>query len=142
MSQIDRSGWVNKDCLTVFNVVNAVEEYPLFLKGCKNTKIIENSELEKTAQMTLGKGMLSYDLVTKNTLNPPHSMHMQLIKGPFEYLTGVWSFTSEKSGCRIAFKLKFQFKSRILAITGIPLMTEVADSMVRSFIQRAQKYEN
>jgi ribosome-associated toxin RatA of RatAB toxin-antitoxin module len=64
---------------------------------------------------------------------------MQLVEGPFKVLQGHWSFIPVASnGCRIEFRLRFQFANPLKSALFEPLFEDTVASLVRAFVARAQ----
>jgi ribosome-associated toxin RatA of RatAB toxin-antitoxin module len=72
-------------------------------------------------------------------MDPGRSIDMQLVDGPFSVLEGHWSFTPvAANGCRIEFKLRFEFSNALKSALFEPLFEETAASLLRAFVARAQ----
>jgi ribosome-associated toxin RatA of RatAB toxin-antitoxin module len=60
--------------------------------------------------------------------------------GRFARSTGVWNLTPVAgNGCRIELRLNFEFSNALKAALITPLLTDIANSMVSAFVQRAQQ---
>jgi ribosome-associated toxin RatA of RatAB toxin-antitoxin module len=65
---------------------------------------------------------------------------MQLIEGPFRTLDGNWRFNDLGArGCKIEFRLHYEFSNRVLAVLVGPVFGYIADTMVEAFVKRAGK---
>jgi ribosome-associated toxin RatA of RatAB toxin-antitoxin module len=65
-------------------------------------------------------------------------MGMKLIDGPFRALDGQWIFSDlAGKGCKIEFRLAYEFSSRMLATLVGPVFSHIADTLVEAFVKRA-----
>ena len=63
---------------------------------------------------------------------------MTLVEGPFKTLTGDWLFEQlGNDGCKVGLDLEFQFNSKILDLTLGPLFSNIANTLMDAFIERA-----
>lgn len=139
MREMSRSALVARSPALVYGLVEAVEHYPEFVPGCTAAQVLERSEQQMVARLAVRRGLLRTEFTTRNTLDPERSVHMQLVEGPFRVLEGHWNFTPVASnGCRIDFRLRFEFSNSLKAVLFEPLFEETAASLVRAFAARAQ----
>ncbi|HEY3730822.1 MAG TPA: type II toxin-antitoxin system RatA family toxin [Steroidobacteraceae bacterium] len=139
MREMSRSALVARSPALVYRLVEAVEHYPEFVPGCTGAQVLERSEHQTLARLAVRRGLLRTEFTTRNALDPGRSVHMQLVEGPFRVLDGHWTFTPVASnGCRIDFKLRFEFSNALKAVLFEPLFEETAASLVRAFAARAQ----
>ncbi|WP_019612676.1 type II toxin-antitoxin system RatA family toxin [Thioalkalivibrio sp. AKL7] len=124
----------------MFNLVNDVDAYPQFLPGCRSASARPRGEHEVEGTIELAKGALHKSFTTRNTLKRPESIDMRLVSGPFRRLHGTWSFTEAEGGkTRIALELEFEFANRLMAFAIGPVFTQIANSLVDAFVQRARE---
>ena len=124
----------------MYDIVNAVEEYPDFLPWCASSKVLSLTETEMEASILMQKGKLNHSFSTRNTLTVNEVIHMQLIDGPFKSLTGDWLFTSlSEQASKIELNLNFEFSNRLVGLLIGPIFTQIADSLVDAFCQRAHQ---
>lgn len=138
MSQIQRSAYVEFSCEQMFALVNDIESYPQFLPGCKSATLLSQTEDEIMASLEVGKGAIRQVFSTRNRLVRAKQIEMQLVKGPFKRLHGVWSFTElSENSCKIALVLDFELNGMLkLAFGGV--FSQITNSMVDAFSQRAK----
>jgi ribosome-associated toxin RatA of RatAB toxin-antitoxin module len=85
------------------------------------------------------RGLLHTEFTTRNQLDPERSVHMELVEGPFKVLEGSWQFSPVASnGCRIDFRLRFQFANPLKSALFEPLFEQAQADLVRAFVARAQ----
>jgi ribosome-associated toxin RatA of RatAB toxin-antitoxin module len=64
---------------------------------------------------------------------------MELIKGPFSKLDGVWQFHPLGDvGSRVELDLRYDFSSRTLGAVVGPVFDRIASSLVDAFVKRAE----
>ncbi len=79
MPQISRSALVPFSAQQMFNLVNDVESYPMFLPGCAGSKIIESSTSHMMASVDVAKAGIRKTFVTHNKLVDFNQIQMQLV---------------------------------------------------------------
>lgn len=138
MTSISKSALVPYSPAEMFALVDDIEAYPEFLPWCRATQVLERNEDEVRATIALSKGGVDKSFTTCNR-NQGHKMiEMRLVEGPFQRLEGFWRFTPlGDDGCKVSLDLEFEFASRMLSIVVGPVFSQVANSLVDSFQQRA-----
>lgn len=140
MATINRSALMPYSNSQMYTIVNAVEDYPDFLPWCASSKILTQSETIMEASILMKKGKLNHSFSTRNTLTENERIHMQLIDGPFKSLSGDWKFTTlSEQASKIELHLKFEFSNRLIGMLIGPVFTQIADSLVDAFCQRADQ---
>ncbi|CAH9051022.1 Ribosome association toxin RatA [Pseudoalteromonas holothuriae] len=138
MPQIEKSALVMYSTQEMFELVNDVDAYPIFLPHCSDAKIIQAAEGGMTASLEISKAGLKKWFTTENSFDGT-TVHMQLVDGPFKSLKGHWQFTElDEQACKVSLKLEFEFASRLIEMAFGKVFNEVAKSMVSAFTQRAK----
>lgn len=123
----------------MYALVNDIEAYPSFLKGCRFAEVLKREEEHVEARLLLQKGLMVYDLTTRNRLIKDESIEMNLLKGPFKSLRGLWQFfPSNAEGCQVDFELACEALFPFMDFTLSSFWEELASSLVQSFCSRAQ----
>src|ERR1035438_4619669 len=113
MREMSRTSLVARSPTVMYRLVDDIERYPEFVPGCSSAEVLERSEQEVVARLAVRRGPLRTQFTTRNRLDPGRAVTMQLVEGPFKVLEGSWNFSPVASnGCRIEFKLRFQFSNR------------------------------
>lgn len=124
----------------VFALVADVEKYPEFLPWCVACRIkARESQACFTADLAVGFKMVREKFTSRVTLNPPQSIKVEYLDGPFEHLTNIWTFKPAHGGkaTEVEFFLDFEFRSRLLRnLIGL-LFEEAVRRMVAAFEKRA-----
>ncbi|MFT4924486.1 MAG: ribosome-associated toxin RatA of RatAB toxin-antitoxin module [Phenylobacterium sp.] len=139
MPQISRNALVMYSTKAIFDLVNDIEQYPVFLPHCAGSKIIEASDNEITASVNIKKGPVNKTFTTKNTLIEPTKIIMELVDGPFRQLNGQWVFTRlDDHACKIELTLQYEFSSKLVEMAFGSIFKEVSNNLVLAFTQRAK----
>lgn len=140
MVQVDRSVLVGYTAQQMFSLVDRVEEYPEFLPWCTGASVSQHNEKITLATMRLNYRYFKQSFTTENTKLAPHSIEVRLIRGPFRHLEGSWRFIQlGEVGCKIEFRLRYEFSSKLLEKLLGPTFQHIADGFVDGFIKRAEK---
>jgi ribosome-associated toxin RatA of RatAB toxin-antitoxin module len=138
MAVIQRSSQVPFTATQMFQLVDAIEDYPDFLPWCKESKIISRNDDEVLATLTLAGGGFQKSFSTCNRMQRNKMIEIRLLEGPFKHLEGFWRFQPEKSkGCTITLDLEFEFAGRLISMAFAPIFNQVANSLVDAFTKRA-----
>ena len=138
MPLVRKSAIVPHPCATMFELVDRVEDYPLFLPWCSRVELIE-----RTAQVTMARLHLDYhglatSITTRNVKRPVEHMELALLEGPFDSFRGSWVFVPlGEEGCRAEFELDYSLAGSALAAVLQPVFGHIAATMVDCFVARA-----
>ena len=137
--QVSRHALVSFSPAQMFALVDDVASYPQFLPWCKSAQIIERSQQEVIARLQVHKGPLHARFTTRNRLEPPSLIALDLVEGPFRTLEGEWRFTGiADQGTRVALMLKFAFANPLNAWLLEPVFEHTCSSLVDAFVARAR----
>jgi ribosome-associated toxin RatA of RatAB toxin-antitoxin module len=124
----------------MFQLVNAIEEYPQFIPWCVGSEVLSRNQDEIQARLNFAKGGLEKSFTTRNLLQPNKMVEIRLVNGPFRHLEGFWRFNDLENGqCEIKLDMEFEFSSPLLAFAFGPVFTKVANTLVEAFQQRAKE---
>lgn len=124
----------------LYDLVIDVERYPEFLPWCRAARIVE-----RKPEFFLGELVISFRHLTErytskvygHTKDATPEIHVELVSGPFEYLTNHWRFEAAEGGTNIHFHVDFRFKSRLLDTLIGSLFTRASEKMTQAFAERA-----
>jgi ribosome-associated toxin RatA of RatAB toxin-antitoxin module len=137
---VEKSVLVGHSAQQMFALVDAVEAYPEFLPWCDGAKVLHRDENRTRATININYHGAKQSFTTENTKEPPLVMSIRLVEGPFRILDGEWRFnTLAADACKIEFRLRYEFSSRILEMLVGPVFSYIANTLVDSFVQRADK---
>ena len=138
MYTVARSALVMHSAGDMFALVNDVDAYEEFLPWCGGSEVLERNDDEVIARVDIAFRGIHKSFVTRNRLQPVTRTAMSLVEGPFSELTGTWDFTPiDEKACRISLDLRFGFSNRLVEKLVGPVFRAIADSMVESFVKRA-----
>lgn len=147
MKNVQKSVLVLHSAEQMYQLVIDVERYPEFLPWCDLGRVIWQNETGMEAEVGLNFKGLRQSFVTRNEHQPGRRVHIQLVKGPFSTLDGVWTFTpieqpdaaAARTACRVALNMSYGFSSRPLQMLIGPVFDRVASTLVDAFVQRAAR---
>ena len=140
MTVIYKTALVTYNAKQMFDLVDDVLSYPQFLPWCKHTKVLSRCDNELKASITLAKGGIEQTFSTHNKNVDAEKISINLLKGPFKHLHGVWKFEPLGDiGSKISLNIEFEFSSTLLRLTLGPVFNFIVNSLVDSFVKRAQQ---
>ena len=140
MPEVNRSVLVGHTPEEMFALVDAVERYPEFLPWCGGTSVSFRDETRTHATIKISYRGIKQSFTTENTKRAPAEMVMRLVEGPFRELDGQWRFIAlGERGCKVEFRLRYEFSSPLLAKLLGPLFNFIANSFVEAFVKRAEQ---
>jgi ribosome-associated toxin RatA of RatAB toxin-antitoxin module len=138
--EIRRSAIVKHSAQRMFALVNDVAAYPKRFSWCSGSRILEQDDTHLIARLELKFAGFTQSFTTRNSLEPPHRIGMDLVDGPFRELRGAWQFDAlGDDGCKVLLALDFDYAGGFIA----PLMRngfqKLADRMVDEFCAEADR---
>jgi ribosome-associated toxin RatA of RatAB toxin-antitoxin module len=137
---VKRSARVPYTTEQMFDLVNDIEQYPKFLHWCRGARI--DLEQGNTVEATLDIGVLGFhqSFRTRNTLQRPERIGIDLVSGPFRRLRGEWRFISAPGGgADVSLTLTFEVTLSPFGIVFAKVFEELAASQMTAFVGRAKK---
>lgn len=126
----------------MFDLVDRVEDYPLFLPWCSETRLIERTATVTAAELHVNYRGIRTRFSTKNDKERPLHMRISLVDGPFHHLLGSWDFTPlGETACKIEFNLSWTFSSKMLERALGPVFGHIANTLMDSFVERANRLQ-
>lgn len=144
MRQIKRSALVSETPARMFELINDIERYPQFVPWCSRAEVLERSEREIVARLTIRRGPLRTSFTTRNELTADSSVSMRLVEGPFRMLEGLWTLRpiagpdTAALGCRVELEMKFEFANVVTAALLEPAFEQSVAQLVDAFVRRAR----
>lgn len=139
MPTVQRKAHVPYSAEQMFDLVNDVDSYPLFLHWCRGASV--NSRQGNTIEATVDIGVLGFhqSFRTRNTLKRPERIGIELVSGPFRRLRGEWRFTQAENGSDVSLSLAFEVTLSPFGVVFARVFEELAGSQMNAFIARAAK---
>lgn len=136
---VQRSALVNYTAQQMFDLVNDIEAYPHYMDGCVGAQVLQREDNWLEARLDIKKAGVAQSFITRNQLQPPTTMTMTLVDGPFSHLHGCWRFTPlSDSACKVSFELEFELKNRLLGMAMGKVFETLANRQVDALCARAQ----
>jgi ribosome-associated toxin RatA of RatAB toxin-antitoxin module len=124
----------------MFRLVDEVEHYPEFLPWCGGAEVLERDDRITRATLHIDYYHIKQDFTTENLRDPPASIDIRLVRGPFHNLEGCWRFIPlGEQACKIQFRLHYEFSSMLLDTVIGPVFQYIANTFVDAFVKRAQQ---
>jgi ribosome-associated toxin RatA of RatAB toxin-antitoxin module len=124
----------------MFDLVNDIEQYPKFLHWCRGARI--DLKQGNTVEATLDIGVLGFhqSFRTRNTLERPQRIGIDLVSGPFRRLRGEWRFVAAPDGgSDISLTLAFEVTLSPFGAVFAKVFEELAAAQMTAFTERAKK---
>ena len=140
MNTVQRTALVMHSDQAMFDLVNDVASYPQFMQGCQTAEVFEHTEQQMVARLDLKKGGVRTSFMTRNRLQAPSEIEMNLEDGPFKSLKGVWRFKSlTPQACKVSLDLEFEFNNMAVGLAASKLFSSMANDLVDSLCRRADQ---
>ncbi len=137
-TSIHKSALVPYTPAEMFALVNDVASYPKFLPWCRGSAILWQGEDELKACIDMAKGSMHRSFTTHNRYQTDKMIEIRLVEGPFQRLDGYWRFDAlGETACKVTLDLEFEFASRMLSMVVGPVFSQIANTLVDAFQQRA-----
>lgn len=138
MYTLKRNALVPYSARQMFELVNAVEDYPRFLPWCHQSRIISRTEEEIIAELNINWKGVHKSFTTRNRLFPYERIEISLVNGPLHKLDGIWLFQAlDEQACKIILDLEFEFTGHFVDKLFQPVFQYIANSLVDAFCKRA-----
>ncbi len=140
MQQIRRSALIHLPPQTLFRLVDNVEGYPAFLPWCTQGRVLIDGGSWKQAEILLQKGPIRIRLISRNQLDPPHSIELVQVKGPCDSLKGRWDFRpAADNSTRVELAIDFKLKKRFRLLVNEGTLNRTATLIMDRFCAQAKR---
>lgn len=138
MTTVSRSAIVPYTAEQMFALVDDVSSYERFLPWVKRSRELARDEDTVRATLVFSKGGFEKSFTTQNRLQHGKMIDIRLVEGPFRHLDGYWRFQQlREDACKVSLDLEFDFSNRLLAMAFGRVFTQVANTLLDSFVRRA-----
>ena len=139
MTTISRSALLPHTAPELFELVNDIESYPLFMDGCVGATILRREGQLLEARLDLSKGGITQSFTTRNTLEGAQSIRLELVEGPFDFFEGRWGFQGlGDAACKVSLHIEFDIHHSVLGVAAGKLFERVSNKLVESVSRRAK----
>ena len=140
MPILERSALLPYPADQVYRLINDIEAYPQFMKGCVGAEILVQEESFIEARLDLQKAGIKQSFTTHNRLEPPSLIDMKLLDGPFSDFSGQWEVQElNELACKVTLSLNFTLSNRVVSAAAGALFNPVADNLVDALVKRANE---
>ena len=140
MARVEKSVLVAHPPERMFELVDRVEDYPVFLPWCGGTELKLRDEDHTVATIHIAYMGIRQSFTTENRKVRPRTMRIKLQEGPFAELEGDWQFLPlGEDACKVEFRLHYVFSSRILESLLTPVFSHITNTFVDAFVRRADE---
>lgn len=139
LTTLQRQALVPHSTEQMFTLVADVAGYSRHFDWCLDGRVLERRGAIEIARLELRVAGLAFGLTTRNTLEAPHRLSLELVEGPLERLEGAWSFRPlGATACLVALNLRFTVARSgwVAGALGVGLQ-RLADRLVDDFVQVA-----
>ena len=139
MRQVHRSALVPFTPDQMFALVADFERYPQFVPWVAAANLIERGPDSVVARLDMHRSGFREQFTTRNTLNHPTEIRMQLVEGPFKTLDGRWTFEPiADRGTKVSLTIKFEFANPMLNMLVGRAFEKSCGELVDAFVARAR----
>lgn len=140
MKKIAKTALVFHSAEKMFDLVDNVSDYPSFLPWCAQATVKQQDDQIMVAELSLAKGKLRHAFTTRNVRVRPDRIELSLVEGPFKHFHGEWHFEAKgDDACQVSLDLSFDMGGKLTAMALGPIFTQVANTMVQAFCDRADQ---
>ncbi|MEQ8800896.1 type II toxin-antitoxin system RatA family toxin [Haliea sp.] len=124
----------------LFDLVNDIEAYPQYMEGCTGATVLRREEDVVEARLQLSRGGISQSFSTRNRLQAPEFITLELLDGPFDFFQGRWEFRGlAENACKVTLHLEFTTSSRLMGAAAGRLFDRVTNNLVDALGRRARQ---
>lgn len=136
--EVHKSTLVWHSAESMFDLIESVEQYPVFLPWCVGATVLARDDALVVATVRVDYHGLRLSFTTRNPKRRPDSMGITLQDGPFRRFEGDWRLTAlAPSACKIEFSLYYEFDGVIARTLAAPVFARIADTLIDAFVVRA-----
>ena len=140
MHRVERSVLVPYSATQMFELIAATESYPRFLPNCSGARQVPAGPDTVDATVEIAYLGVKSRFTTRNRLQRPERIDLDLVDGPFRRLQGAWTLTPlGDAGCRVHLLLQYEFAAGALGRVIAPVFERLAGSLVDAFVREAEK---
>ena len=140
MRELSRSALTPYSPAQMFALVEDIERYPEFLPWVDKAELIERNGNEVVGRLSMHRVGVHEKFTTRNVLNPPREIVLNLVSGPFRTLEGRWTFDNiADRGTRVTLSVRFEFANSVLALLLTRSFEKNCTDLINAFVTRARK---
>ena len=138
MPSISKTALVPYDAEQMFDIVDDVDAYPLFLPWCGSAQVLSRDDDEVRASVEIAHSGIRKTFTTLNRRQRGKMIEMKLVDGFFKHLHGYWQFAAlGDQGCKVSLDMEYEFSNKLLGMAVGKVFGQIANTLVDSFCKRA-----
>jgi coenzyme Q-binding protein COQ10 len=127
----------------MYDLVNALEDYPRFLRNVSDMQVKRDSGTPgdvRYARMTIKFGPVTQAYTSRVESDAAaRTITAKAVDGPFAYLDSKWSFEPEGEGTRVRFDIDFKISNPLVAAVAEPAFAAKQDEIMDAFVDEAER---
>ena len=138
VARVERSVLVPFAAEQMFDLVRDVESYPDFLPWCEAARM-ETPETDIVlGTLHINARGIRQRFTTRNQLQRPERLTMDLVEGPFRQLAGVWEFKRlDEQATRVSLEVDFEASGGLVGMVVTPVFGDLLSTLIDAFVERA-----
>jgi ribosome-associated toxin RatA of RatAB toxin-antitoxin module len=138
--EIKRTALVTFTPEQMFDLVVDVERYCEFLPCVAGAEVHAKTERDLQASLIMERAGIRQSFTTRNVMQRPDWMSLELVNGPFKQLDGLWTFTAiGTAGSKIELEMKFEFANPVASMLFGRAFEQSVGELIDAFVARARK---
>jgi coenzyme Q-binding protein COQ10 len=126
---------------TAFAVLSDVQNYPKFLPGFEEARVLERHADAWLVENVLAIGAFKFRFRSRATFEPLKTLTVVSVDGPWRRLRLHWNIRDERGTCAIACEAELDFKARPLAMLARFALPEVERRLNAAFAARMREMQ-
>lgn len=140
MPSVEKTALVPFSTVQMYDLVNDLESYPLFLPWCESTELLLLTEERMCGRLSVARAGIHQTFSTCNLLYPYERIELHLDEGPFKHLHGDWHFLAlREDASKVSLRLEFEFSGRLINAAFGSVFSHIANNLVDAFCKRARE---
>jgi ribosome-associated toxin RatA of RatAB toxin-antitoxin module len=137
--EIKRTALVTFTPEQMFDLVVDVERYHEFLPWVAGAEVHDKTDSHLQASLTMERAGMRQTFTTRNEMQRPDWMSLDLLNGPFKRLEGLWTFTAiGGSGTKVVLDMKFEFANPVASMLFGRAFEHSVGELIDAFVARAR----
>jgi ribosome-associated toxin RatA of RatAB toxin-antitoxin module len=138
--EIKRTALVTFSPEQMFDLVVDVERYCEFLPWVAGAEVHEKTGRDLQASLVMERAGIRQSFTTRNVMQRPDWMSLELVSGPFKQLDGLWTFTAiGTAGTKVVLDMKFEFANPVASLLFGRAFEQSVGELIDAFVARARQ---
>ncbi|MDH4167535.1 MAG: type II toxin-antitoxin system RatA family toxin [Gammaproteobacteria bacterium] len=138
--EIKRTALVTFSPEQMFDLVVDVERYCEFLPWVAGAEVHEKTGRDLQASLVMERAGIRQTFTTRNVMQRPDWMSLELVSGPFKQLDGLWTFTAiGTAGTKVVLDMKFEFANPVASMLFGRAFEQSVGELIDAFVARARQ---